>query len=144
MFAAGSIWALPQSTSPHSKAPQGKAPEKSLETKAPEVIEQEPPEEDESLKPKEYTLNPVEANHDITVGNYYFKKGKYRSAAMRFLEATRWDPGSSEAFLRLGDAREKMGDIPGTREALKKYLELKPDPKSAESARKRLEKLPSK
>src|ERR1700742_4687304 len=96
LLAAGSIWA----------APQGKpAP-----AKPPEVIEQEPPEEDEALKPRDYVLNTVETNRDITVGNYYFKKGKFRSAALRFLEATRWDPGSTEAFLRLGDAREKMGD----------------------------------
>jgi tetratricopeptide (TPR) repeat protein len=126
-------------------SPQGKpAQDKSAQTKSPEVIEQEPPEEDEALKPKEYTLNPVEANHDIAVGNYYFKKGKFRSAALRFQEASRWDPGSMEAFLRLGDAREKMGDFAGAREAFKKYLELKPDAKSADAIRKRIEKLPKK
>ena len=42
--------------------------------------EQEPPEEDESLKPKEYTLNPVQSARELTAGNFYFKKGNYRAA----------------------------------------------------------------
>ena len=39
--------------------------------------EAEPPEEDEASKPKEYAFNPLQAEKEVTVGNYYFKKGSY-------------------------------------------------------------------
>jgi tetratricopeptide (TPR) repeat protein len=119
-------------------APQAKPPS------PPAQVEQEPPEEDESLKPKEYTLNPVQSAREITAGNFYFKKGNYRAASHRYLEATRWDSGSTEAFLRLAETQEKMKDFAAARESYKKYLDLNPDPKSAEAIRKKLEKFPPK
>jgi hypothetical protein len=58
----------------------------------------EPPEEDSSLKPREYSFNPVQAKKEIVAGNFYFKKGNYRAAVQRFTEATMWDSGLPEAF----------------------------------------------
>jgi tetratricopeptide (TPR) repeat protein len=102
----------------------------------------EPPEEDESLAPREYALNPVQAGKEILAGNFYFKKGNYRASMRRYTEATRWDPGSSEAFLKLGESAEKARDFPAAREAFTKYVELAKDPKDADAVRKRIEKLP--
>ncbi len=99
------------------------------------------PEEDETLKPeKDYSFNPIEAARDIDVGNQYFKKKKYRAAAFRYLEATRYNPTMAEAFLRLGEAREKMNDKAAAEEAYTKYLELAPDGKAAGEVRKKLGK----
>jgi tetratricopeptide (TPR) repeat protein len=103
-----------------------------------EQQEQQPPEEDESLKPKEYSFNPLEAEHDVQIGNYYFKKGNLKAAMNRFREATRWNPSSAEAFLRLGDTEEKLKDKQGAREAYTKYLELAPDGKEVEAVKKKL------
>src|SRR4051794_37762941 len=103
--------------------------------------EQAPPEEDESLAPKEYSFNPLQASKELKIGNYYFKKGSYRAAAQRFLEATRWDNTLAEAFLRLGEAREKQRDHKAAAEAYAKYLELAPDAKDAAEVKKRLAKL---
>ena len=108
----------------------------------PAAKEEEPPEEDESLKPKEYTLNPLEAERNITAGNFYFKKGNYRAAARRFEEASKWDPGSAEAFLKLGEADEKLRNRAGAREAYTKYLELAPEAKNAAEIKKKLAKFP--
>jgi tetratricopeptide (TPR) repeat protein len=108
----------------------------------PAVKEEEPPEEDESLKPKEYTLNPLEAERNLTAGNFYFKKSNYSAAARRFEEASKWDPGSAEAFLRLGEADEKLRKRDGAREAYTKYLELAPAAKNAAEIKKKLAKLP--
>jgi tetratricopeptide (TPR) repeat protein len=104
--------------------------------------EQEPPEEDESLKPKEYALNPLQATKEINVGNQYLKKGNLRAASNRYLEATRWDPGSPEAFLKLGETREKLRDFPAARDAFAKYFELAPDAKDADAIKKRMAKWP--
>jgi tetratricopeptide (TPR) repeat protein len=100
--------------------------------------EQQPPEEDEALKPKEYGFNPLEAEHDVQIGNYYFKKGSLKAARNRFREATRWNPSFAEAFLRLGETEEKLKDKQAARDAYSKYLELSPDGKEAESVKKKL------
>ncbi len=102
----------------------------------------EPEEEEPSLKPKEYDLNPIQAENEIRIGRYYMKKGSYRAAAGRFDEATKWNPASSEAFLMLGEARGKLKDSKGARAAYAKYLELAPDGKMAGDVKRRLAKLP--
>jgi tetratricopeptide (TPR) repeat protein len=104
--------------------------------------EQEPPEEDPDLVPHEYSFNPLEAGRNVIAGNFYFKKGNYRAAARRYLEATKWDPTSAEASLKLAEADEKMRDLNGARAAYAKYLELSPEAKNADEIKKRLAKLP--
>ena len=101
-------------------------------------VEVEPPEEDESLKPKEYSFNPLEAQKDLRTGEYYFKKGNFKAAAKRFEEASLYDPNLAEAYLRLGDAREKLHDKKGAKTAYQKYLELKPDSKLAPAIKKKV------
>lgn len=103
---------------------------------------QEPPEEDESLKPQVYTLNPLEAQKNVTAGDFYYKKGKYSPAQWRYNEATKWDPGSAEAFLKLGEVDEKLHDRKGARVAYGKYLEISPNAKNAAEIRKKIAKLP--
>jgi len=120
-------------------------PQKKLETTRPaKPAEQEPPEEDESLKPEEFSLNPLEAQKNVTAGDYYFKtKKNYHAAARRYLRATKWDPGSAEAFLKLGESEEKLNDHAAAREAYEKYLELAPAAKNAEGIRKKIDKWPA-
>lgn len=101
----------------------------------------EPPEEDESLIPKKYSFNPLQAAQDLKVGNYYFKKGNYRAAAQRFEEAAKWDGTLAEAYLRLAEAREKQRDKKAAAEAYAKYLEIAPDAKDAAEVKKRLDKV---
>jgi tetratricopeptide (TPR) repeat protein len=102
--------------------------------------EQAPPEEDESVKVKEYSFNPLQAAKELQIGNYYFKKGSYRAAADRFREATKWNNGFPEAWLRLGEAEEKLRDRKAAREAYAKYLELDPEGKNAAEVRKKMAK----
>src|SRR5262245_41232902 len=116
------------------------APEKKDSKPAPQQA-QAPPEEDESLAPKEYSFNPLQADKELKVGNYYFKKGNYRAAAQRFSEATKWNGTLAEAYLRLGEAKEKQHDKKAASEAYAKYLEIAPDAKDAAEVRKRLDKL---
>ena len=128
LLLAGSLW--PQQDK--------KLKSKSDEQAKPQVQEQEPPEEDESQKPREYTFNPLEAEKNLKVGNYYFKKGNYKGALNRFREATRWNPNYAEAYLRLGESEEKLKDTKAAHEAYAKYLELAPDNKEAGPVKKKL------
>jgi tetratricopeptide (TPR) repeat protein len=100
-----------------------------------------PPEEDKSAQPKEYAFNPLQSKKEVTVGEFYFKKGDYRAAAGRFSEATKYNNGNAEAWLRLGDSQEKLKDPKAAREAYTKYLELAADAKNAAEVRKKLDKL---
>jgi tetratricopeptide (TPR) repeat protein len=112
---------------------------------APNTVTKEevPKEEDESLAPvnKDYAFNPLQAEKEVTIGNYYFKKGSYRAAVNRFREATKWNQGYGEAWLRLGEAAEKQKDSKTAKEAFAKYLEISPDAKDAPDVRKKLAKL---
>ena len=126
-------------------AQQPPAPQKKLETTKPQKpAVEEPPEEDETLKPEEFSLNPLEAQKNITAGDFYFKtKKKYQAAARRYLRATKWDPGSADAFLKLGECKEKLNDHAAAREAYESYLQLAPTAKNAEAIRKKIEKWPA-
>ncbi|MBE7543583.1 MAG: tetratricopeptide repeat protein [Bryobacteraceae bacterium] len=107
----------------------------------PPVRESELKEEDESLTtPSEYVFNPIQAVQEIKVGDFYWKKGSHKAAALRYAEATKWNPGMGEAWLKLGEAREKLKEIDEAREAYAKYLELEPEGKKAESVKKKVER----
>ena len=106
----------------------------------PQHQEPVPPEEDESLVVKEYTFNPLQAAKELKIGGYYWKKGSFRAAAQRFEEATKWDSTLAEAFLRLGEARDKLKDPKAATAAYAKYLELAPDAKNAAEIKRRVEK----
>jgi tetratricopeptide (TPR) repeat protein len=103
--------------------------------------ESEPPEEDDAAKPKEYAFNPLQAAHELQVGEFYMKKGSFSAAVARFTEATRWNPTLAEAYLRLGQAEEKFRDKKAAKDAYSKYLQLAPDAKNAPEIKKKLEKL---
>jgi tetratricopeptide (TPR) repeat protein len=103
--------------------------------------ESEPPEEDDSAKPKEYAFNPLQAEKEIQVGEFYMKKGSVAAAVARFTEATRWNPTLPQAYLKLGEAEEKFKDRKAAKDAYSKYLELAPDAKNAAEIKKKLQKL---
>ncbi|MEO8594679.1 MAG: tetratricopeptide repeat protein [Candidatus Solibacter sp.] len=101
-----------------------------------------PPEEDKSIATPVYGFNPLQAQKEISVGNQYFKKGSYRAAAGRYEEATKWNSGEPEAWLRLGEAQEKLRDAKAAKAAYTKYLELAgTTSKSADEIRKKIEKI---
>ncbi len=100
--------------------------------------DQLPPEEDKAKITEQYTFNPLRSKKDISVGEFYFKKGDFKAAAGRFREATKWNDGNAEAWLRLGDAEDKMKDTKAAQQAWEKYLQLAPEAKNAAEIRKKL------
>jgi tetratricopeptide (TPR) repeat protein len=99
-------------------------------------------EEDEDLLPQtEYVFNPIQAQKDVKVGDFYAKKGNHRAAVGRYLEATRWNPGLAEAFWKLAHSRDKLKQPAQALDAYRKYLEIEPDSKQAAEAKKRVNEL---
>ena len=101
--------------------------------------EEIPPEEDTGLAVQEYSFNPLQSDKEVRIGNYYFKKGSFRAAAKRFLEATKWNAQNPDAWLRLAETQEKQKDS-AAREAYTRYLELEPNAANAVEIRKKIAK----
>ena len=135
-FLFPALLALSVASCPAQQSKDPKEPAKQSQPK-----EAEPPEEDESAKPKEYAFNPLQAEKEVTVGNFYMKKGSYSAAVARYTEATRWNPTLAEAYLRLGEAEEKFRNPKAAKEAYSKYLQLSPDAKNAAEIKKKLAKM---
>lgn len=95
--------------------------------------------EDEDLLPTtNYAFNPIQAKKDLKVGKFYAKRGSYRAAAGRYLEATKWNPLYAEAHWRLGEARELLGQGPQALDSYLLYLSLEPKGKQAAHVRERV------
>ncbi len=90
------------------------------------------------VEPKEYTFNPLQAEKELRTGKFYAKKGNHKAASVRYMEATKWNPGLPEAWLLLAESLEKRKDTKGAKEAYAKYLELAPDAKNAPAIKKKL------
>lgn len=111
------------------------------EAKVPDGQQQFPEEEDKSAVKRVYSFNPVQSKKDVAVGEFYFKKGDFKAAAGRFGEATKWNAGNAQAWLRLGETWEKVKDSKAAREAYEKYLEVAADAKNAGEIKQRVERL---
>jgi tetratricopeptide (TPR) repeat protein len=100
--------------------------------------ETNPPEEDESVAPKKYVLNPLEAERNIKVGDFYWSKKDFVGALSRYKDATRYNPSSAEAFLKVAEAQEKLHNPVAAKAAFQKVIILAPDSKFATTAKKKL------
>lgn len=103
--------------------------------------ESDPPEEDEAAKPKTYSFDPLEAERNIKVGQFYMRQHSdrgYRAAAGRFEDATKYNPKNAEAFFLLGTAEEKLRHKDRAEAAFRKVVELSPGTKLAKEAERKL------
>ena len=100
-----------------------------------------PPEDDESVAPKVYPLDPLESDRNIKVGDFYMRQGKpagYRAAVGRYEDAAKYNPSSAEAFFKLGEAEEKLKNRDAAKIAFGKVIQIAPDSKFAHEAKKKL------
>ena len=88
-----------------------------------------------------HSFNPLQSQKSVDVGDHYFKNGKFQGAAYRYKDATLWNDGNAEAWLKLGKVEEKLKDQSAAKEAYAKFLELSPDAKDAGSIRKKLQSM---
>jgi len=96
-------------------------------------------EEDTGVSPeREYAFNPLQAEKEIKTGDFYAKKKSYKAAAMRYEEATKWNPSLAVAWRKLAEMREKLNDTKAAAEAWRKYLEADPDAKDGNQIRKKI------
>jgi len=92
----------------------------------------------ETAKKKEF--NPMLAEENLQIGNFYYKRGNYPAALERYKDALEYQPNSiatrdalGRAIERLGRDYEKKNEKDKALALYKEFLALFPDsPKSAE------------
>jgi tetratricopeptide (TPR) repeat protein len=91
--------------------------------------------------PDQPMWDPLRAEKDLEVGQFYMRKGDVDAAIDRFQDAILAKPGYAIPFRYLGEAQEKKGL---KREAIKsytRYLDLYPHAEDKEKIRKKIDKL---
>jgi tetratricopeptide (TPR) repeat protein len=132
---------------------------------APQACPQDPPQESPSkpanppddLKPKskakqkkdtatqnapdQPTWDPLRAEKDLEVGQYYMRKGDVDAAIDRFQDATTAKPGYAIPYRFLGEAQEKKGLKKQAIKSYQRYLDLYPHAEDGDKVRKKIDKL---
>ena len=85
--------------------------------------------------------DPLRAEKDIEVGQYYMHKGDVDAAIDRFQDATEAKPGYAVPFRYLGEAQEKKGLKKAAIKSYQRYLDLYPHAEDGDKIRKKIDKL---
>jgi tetratricopeptide (TPR) repeat protein len=91
--------------------------------------------------PDQPTWDPLRAEKDVEVGQYYMKKGDLDAAIDRFQDAAEARPGFAIPYRYLGEAQEKKGQKREAIKAYTRYLDLYPHAEDAAKVRKKIDKL---
>jgi len=91
--------------------------------------------------PDQPTWDPLRAEKDLDVGQYYMKKGDVDAAIDRFQDATVAKPGYAIPFRFLAEAQEKKGLKKQAIKSYQRYLDLYPHAEDGDKIKKKLEKL---
>jgi tetratricopeptide (TPR) repeat protein len=87
------------------------------------------------------TWDPLRAEKDLQVGQYYLHKGDVDAAIDRFQDAALAKPGYAIPFRFLGEAQEKKGLKRDAIKSYTRYLDLYPHAEDKDKIEKKLEKL---
>jgi tetratricopeptide (TPR) repeat protein len=126
------VWAQepppPADTSPPPPAAKRAEPQKNKDN-AEESAEDQP------------KWDPLRAEKDLQVGQYYLHKGDVDAAIDRFQDATLAKPGYAIPFRFLGEAQEKKGLKKPAIKSYQRYLDLYPKAEDGDKIRKKIERL---
>ena len=75
---------------------------------------------------KEKPFNPLEAERNFRVGEFYAKRKNYSAAIQRYLDAIQFQPNLVKAHLALGSAYEKSGDLDKAKAVYRSFIEKHP------------------
>src|SRR5262249_57919035 len=94
-----------------------------------------------SNAPDQPKWDPLRAEKDLEVGQYYMRRGDYDAAIDRFNDAIESKPGYAVPFRFLGEAQEKKGVKKKAIKSYQRYLDLVPRADDADKIRKKIDKL---
>jgi len=120
----------PESSSKAAEAPTPKKPEKKQKSDTATQNASDQP-----------VWDPLRAEKDLEVGQYYMRKGDVDAAIDRFQDATAAKPGYAIPFRYLGEAQEKKGLKKQAIASYSRYLDLYPHAEDGDKIRKKIDKL---
>ena len=91
--------------------------------------------------PDQPKWDPLRAEKDMQVGEYYMHKGDLDAAIDRFEDATLAKPGYAVPFRFLGEAQEKKGMKKQAIKSYQRYLDLYPKAEDKDKVQKKIDKL---
>ncbi len=91
--------------------------------------------------PDQPTWDPLRAEKDLEVGQYYMKRGDLDAAIDRFQDAAAAKPGYAIPFRFLAEAQEKKGLKKQAIKSYQRYLDLYPHAEDGGKIKKKLERL---
>jgi tetratricopeptide (TPR) repeat protein len=91
--------------------------------------------------PDQPIWDPLRAEKDLEVGQYYMRKGDVDAAIDRFQDATTAKPGFAIPYRFLGEAQEKKGLKKKAIKSYQRYLDMVPHADDADKVKKKIEKL---
>jgi tetratricopeptide (TPR) repeat protein len=91
--------------------------------------------------PDQPTWDPLRAEKDLEVGQYYMRRGDVDAAIDRFQDATVAKPGYAIPFRFLGEAQEKKGLRKQAIKSYQRYLDLYPHAEDRDKIQKKIDKL---
>jgi len=93
--------------------------------------------------PDQPMWDPLRAEKDLEVGQYYLHKGDMDAAIDRFQDAAAAKPGYAIPFRFLGEAQERKGLKRDALKSYTRYLDLYPHAEDKDKIAKKIEKLRS-
>jgi tetratricopeptide (TPR) repeat protein len=91
--------------------------------------------------PDQPKWDPLRAEKDMQVGEYYMHKGDIDAAIDRFEDAALAKPGYALPYRYLGDAQERKGMKKKAIQSYKRYLDLFPKAEDKDKIQKKIDKL---
>ena len=91
--------------------------------------------------PDQPKWDPLRAEKDMQVGEYYMHKGDIDAAIDRFEDAALAKPGYALPFRYLGEAQEKKALKKKAIQSYKRYLDLYPKAEDKDKIQKKIDKL---
>jgi tetratricopeptide (TPR) repeat protein len=91
--------------------------------------------------PDQPKWDPLRAERDMQVGEFYMHKGDIDAAIDRFEDAALAKPGYALPYRYLGEAQEKKGMKKKAIQSYKRYLDLYPKAEDKDKIEKKIEKL---
>jgi tetratricopeptide (TPR) repeat protein len=91
-----------------------------------------------------FTRNPEEAEKNLDVGDFYFKKKNYKAAESRYRRAIKYNTEWPKAYEKLIQLFERQGDFDSAIEVCYEFVDANPSSKKAQDFEKRAGKFKEK
>jgi tetratricopeptide (TPR) repeat protein len=144
MLATAGIALLLAGMPVYAQDPAPESSSKPADASAPKKADKKKPSDNATQNsPDQPTWDPLRAEKDLEVGQYYMRKGDVDAAIDRFQDATTAKPGYAIPFRYLGEAQEKKGLRKQAIVSYSRYLDLYPHAEDGDKIRKKIDKLRS-